>query len=457
MDCHPLAEMERGWWPKVHDEYLASRFSKGRSMLVRHGRFLLAGILVLGVVLRVAYILALPNVQAEPDEADYLTSAASLADQGSFESTVYYHVPPVVPLAFAGLFVFTGPSLLAARLLQAVLFGATGSLLFLLGTEVGGRRVGLLAAAAAAIYPYFIFFSAQVLTESIATTTISAMILAAVLAVKRESPLWAVAFGASIAVATLTRASVFYFVLAVPLVYLIAWGVRRARWLMATALTLGAFALVYLPWTFVNLHYFGSYFIQPTIGSGVLLYQTALRITMPDEAARRTFLRSEVLPKYYNPTGATHAERLRGDIYLRQEGERILRENRGALPRIAWRNFQRFWQFYPNAPAGAGRGRAHLFKLLGIGSYGILFPFFVVGAIRCLQQFRMLSVLYGFIAYFTIVHTMLYGQLRYRVPMDGLVLVLAVAGLVFVVDYLRERWFSSGLEEPGVVARGGLL
>lgn len=110
-------------------------------------RFLMAlmAVILVGVALRVGYVSSLPGERIEPDELDYVNSARGLIEDGSFDRTVYYHVPPVVPLLFAGLFTFTGPSYTAARLLQCLFFIATGIALYGLGKELAGRLGGLLA------------------------------------------------------------------------------------------------------------------------------------------------------------------------------------------------------------------------------------------------------------------------------------------------------------------------
>ncbi len=386
-------------------------------------------IFLLGVIIRVGYVLALPPTAIEPDEVDYVRSAAGLAAEGSFEQTVYYHVPPVVPVLFAGLFLLTGPSYLAARLLQCMLFVLLGWILYWLGVEVLDRRAGLLAVGFGAVYPYFIYFSGRALSETAATVAIAGCMLFAVRAVRSRTTVDVLGFGFSLAVASLTRAAVLYFVLAIPLVYAIGWGVRQWGWIRATMVTLTAFLVLYLPWVAVNYGYFGEFIPSPTIGGGVMLYQTALRITMPDEGERTAYLKDEILPRYYYPENASHHDRLEGDRFLQREGARIIGENPGAYLRVVWSNLKRFWQPYPHQSDDPSAARRYM--IVGLTSFGVLLPFFITGLVERLRAFRALSVLYGFMAYFTLVHVLLYGRLRYRVPMDSLFLVFAAAVFVW--------------------------
>ena len=77
--------------------------------------------------------------------------------------------------------------------------------------------------------------------------------------------------------------------------------------------------------------------------------------------------------------------------------------------------------------------------IVGLASFGVLLPFFITGLVHRLGAFGSLSVLYGFIVYFTLVHVLLYGKLRYRVPMDSLVLVFAAVGMVWLMTRLAPR------------------
>jgi len=414
-------------------------------------KLLLVMILLVGVILRVGYVLTLPGVPTDPDEHDYIQSALGILHEGSFAKTVYYHVPPVVPIVYAGLFALTGPNIVAIRVFQSLLFVVLGLIVFELGKETSGSLAGLLAASFAAVYPYFIFFSGQAMTETIATVVIAAALLFGARSVRTKRKRDVLAFGVLLAIATLTRAAVVYFVLAIPMGYLIAWGIRNMRWLLASLVAVVGFLVVYSPWVVVNYRYFGVVLPSPTIGGGVMLYQTALKTTIPDDAKRMEFLKREVFPKYYYPKGATYAALLAGDRYLSKQAVQIIKENPGAYARIALENLERFWQLYPHQSKDAAAAR--WYRLIGLTSFGILVPFFITGLVEKLFQFRRLSLLYGFMVYFTMVHSLLYGKLRYRVPMDTLYLVFAAAGMV----YWARRVFPRAIEDitghSGIVLR----
>lgn len=401
---------------------------------------ILALCVALGLIARLAFVSTMPSAAPVSDEVDYIESARDILANRSFDATVYYHVPPVVPILYAGLFLFAEPGLAAVRVFHCFLFLLLAPVAYLLGKEIGGRITGIACLAMVAAYPYFIYFTGYAVTETVATIVIPGTLLLAVYSARWFSGGFCLAFGASLAVASLTRAAALYFVLAIPLIYAIAWGLKGTAWIKATGLALAAFLALYSPWCFVNYLHFGEFVPTPTIGSGVMLYQTALRITMPDDAARWSYLKKEILPKYYYPPGANDRDRLEGDKYLAREGKRIIGENLNRYPSVLWKNFKRFWQFYPKYEAEGGRGKAVLYKALGLGTYGLLFPFMVAGALGCMNRFRQLSALYGFVVYFTLVHVIVYGKLRYRIPMDPLLLAFASFGAVWLCARVSPKW-----------------
>jgi len=399
--------------------------------------------LLAGFLLRVGFVMSLPNRPLDGDEPDYVNSAVDIVQHGSFDKAVYYHVPPLVPILYSGVVLFFGKSFLAPRVLNCFLFFLISLVAFKFGQELAGKLAGFLCLMIVAIYPYFIFFSGYAMTETAATLVIPLALYFGVKSAKSPVSLNALLFGVLLAVSALTRSASYLFILAVPLVFLIALGAKNIGWVKLTAIAVAGFMVLYLPWSFVNYRHFGKIIPSPTIGSGVMLYETALRITMPDPEKRFEYFKDEIKHKYYYPPGGSDKDRLAGDEYLSREGKRIILKNLDKYPSVVWTNFKRFWQFYPDAPeGGSSKRRGLLYEILGLGSYGVLFPFMIIGAVICFKRFRHLAVLYGFILYYTLVHSMLYGKLRYRLPLDPVLIAFAVAGITWLLKEYRPGWYK---------------
>ena len=130
-------------------------------------RWHLAGLAVVLVVATVVRVWQLDAVGFNSDEAVYAGQAASIT--GDPASLEYFPVFRAHPLLFHAtlslVFEAVGVSDLAARL-TAVAFGLANVLAaYLLGTELYGRRSGLVASLLVAVMPYHVIVSRQVLLD----------------------------------------------------------------------------------------------------------------------------------------------------------------------------------------------------------------------------------------------------------------------------------------------------
>ena len=165
---------------------------------------------------------------------------------------------PAYPVMLAGIYAATGyadrpggPYLLIYWI--QLLFGAGSiALTYLIGSELLGRRAGLLAALLIAAYPPTLQSAAKILTEPMTMLFFLGYVYVQLLAIRRESkPLWFVT-GALFAAAVLARPGLALIAL-VPLAYLLVTKRDWRRLLVQTALLAAGFALVVSPWFIRNV------------------------------------------------------------------------------------------------------------------------------------------------------------------------------------------------------------
>jgi 4-amino-4-deoxy-L-arabinose transferase-like glycosyltransferase len=207
------------------------------------------------------------------DAGSYLTLASEIAHIGDYSTghrpgsgaggsrgpTAYF--PPGFPYFLAAVDLITGhtarrgDAVHSARISQAVLGTGAVALVGLVGLELFGGAVALIALALATAYPVFVGLSGALVAENLLTV----LILAAVWAVLRArgSPhpyRWIAAAGVLTGLATLTHLN--GIVILAPLVFA-AWQARRG-WI-APVLVLAAAVLTITPWSVrnaVELHRF---------------------------------------------------------------------------------------------------------------------------------------------------------------------------------------------------------
>jgi 4-amino-4-deoxy-L-arabinose transferase-like glycosyltransferase len=209
-------------------------------------------------------------------EYDYL--ARSIADGHGYPRSGYLLQGgptairgPAYPYFLGAVYALSDDSLTAGRLVGAALGALAVYLLYLIARRIWGRRIGLTAAAMAAVFPPLVLLSRELLSESLFIVFELAALLC-VLNFRRSGGAWrwALAAGALCGLAALTRNTAFALLLAVPLG---VWTGTARPWLrsaslLAPALVIVAAMAVIAPWTVRNAVEFGR-FIPVTTSAGI--------------------------------------------------------------------------------------------------------------------------------------------------------------------------------------------
>lgn len=182
--------------------------------------------------------------------------------------------PPLWPALLALLSLFTAPTEGVGSFggtafdLHRIVGCGCGTvvvvLIGLLGRRLGGWRVGLVAAALAAVYPHFIVLDGALLSEPLYAVIIGATLLAAYAFTDRPTRGRALGLGVLVGLAALTRQEGLLFlpVLLLPL----AWRTGSSRLLLSGLAVLGV-ALVIVPWTVRNYSAFHRFVMIANSGA----------------------------------------------------------------------------------------------------------------------------------------------------------------------------------------------
>jgi 4-amino-4-deoxy-L-arabinose transferase-like glycosyltransferase len=289
---------------------------------------------------------------------------------------------------------FAGSSV-APILIDIVLSTATIYVLYRLALELFHSRVAaLLAAFAAALYPHFIFFALTGLTE---TVYVFLTVLAFLLLYRARYFWGSVALVASI----LVRPSLDF--LAPVLVVVFALVVHRAGW-RAAALKLGQYALIYLvliaPWWLHNEIKYDR-FVRLSLGDGIVMY-------LGNNPANKTG--GGVCNERYCDHDGTHpAWQIQDPI-----------EKNRAL-------FQAGVDYILAYDEGYRTPLIIAASLLSYAPVLLLAGVFVVR--RGVGDGRRLSPILLYVAFLTAVHLITIASVRYRLPLEPFLIVLAMAAL----------------------------
>jgi Dolichyl-phosphate-mannose-protein mannosyltransferase len=372
---------------------------------------LLLVVLAIGFGLRLAAAVLLPE-QNFPDAVLYREEARQLWQLHTYDD------PYRMPL-YQLLMALTGPgwgSLLCDVLLSTVTVWLVYELSLALFED---RQTALLAALATAVYPYFIFYAVVGLTETLFIT----LLLAAYLFWYRG---WFTAAAICAVLSILTRPT--FDLLAPLLVIYFALFIHRLSY-AETAKRIAGYALIYIalmtPWWIHNYQTYGT-FVRLHLGANLTLYGSNNPHNQSGGVSDVTQDFTE-FEKIADPIARDRAYRDAAIRYISEDPVRFIK--------LAELKFMRFWRPWPFA-------EDYRTPLYVLGSVISFLPVLMLAIIYFVffarERFTKIVPLAAFIGYLTLVHLVMVGSIRYRLPLEPFLIVFATAAFVQIVR--RMNW-----------------
>lgn len=385
-------------------------------------------IAVVAVLLRAGAGMVQPMVF--DDSRDYHVLAKRVLNGDSYEvNELQASRMPGYAVFLAGVYGTLGEKALAVTMTQAVLGGGIVALTFLLAQPMG-PRIALVAAALAAVDPLSIGFSAAVLTETLYTLLLMGGLVVAMWLLKGGGYRGWVVLGLVWAVGVYVRASALWCIVPVGawVVFMTFGGERKVlvKQVVGVVIAMGVMMLMLSPWMTRNVRLFGEgwKFYQLTTLEGISLYESVYK-----DATGGPRQDKIVLPEEMRAMGEAERDR----EWRRRAWEEIKAEP-GRVAGLAVVKIGRTWSPWLNAEGFRQ-------PLLRIGMAAFYVPLFLL-AVMALWKVRMPLALVGLIlapiVYFTAVHAVFLGSVRYRVPLMPLVCILAAVSAVWLTDKLRQ-------------------
>lgn len=401
---------------------------------------MLVGILLLAFAMRLIWGQTRPVSDAAidtlPDQRDYLSLAQSVArGEGlafldkRFGDVVKAFRTPGYPLFVAAFHA----NVRTVRAVQAALDTSTVLAVYVLAQLLipndRRRAIGLIAAAIVAVNPFLVYFSALLLSETVFTAMLCWGLVLLVHGRGGRSSSWRLTFawlvgGILLSLSVLVRPS------GVGLPVLLGWAAlwpnRRGaeayqkpgpgRWPMPPGATMVALILVtLLPWAWRNFRELGAWVWLDT-NSGFTLYDGY----NPDAtgASDQSFVSREPVLQTVGEIGRSE--------YLRNKALTWAREHPGRCMELAVAKLGRTWSPV-TLSSEFGQTKYRVIAL----AYSLPLDVLVVLGLVTANVPRSAKILLLSPAlYFSIVHAATIGSLRYRIPAEPPMAVLAAAFLV---------------------------
>jgi 4-amino-4-deoxy-L-arabinose transferase-like glycosyltransferase len=369
------------------------------------GSKILLIIFLAGLLLRLGWALHQPNdtasLQALPDQVEYLSLGQNLLLHHTlffydhrFDQVVYAYRMPGYPIFIA----LCGGSPMVVRWIQAIIDASNIFAAYLLARTFLSRKNSLAAAALIAINPFLIYFSGLILSETLCT----AMILwSIVLCLSKKN----IAGPILIALSVLVRPSGLLLALLLPLVA----GAKRIH----IAIGLLTLILMLSLWAWRNQTILGKW-IWLTTNDGITQYDGF----NPNATGASNQQFAQHIPYLQQ------IDEVDRNAYLSTQAHEYMRTHPARIFSLAIAKLAR--TFSP-VPLSEQFSRPMYLAIAAVYSLPVFF-LALIGLLRGPGGSRMKLLLLTVPIYFALIHAFSVGSLRYRLPAEPFLAILAIAG-----------------------------
>ncbi len=358
-------------------------------------------------------------------------------------------------LYLAGVYALFGPNPLAARLIQAVIVGGLHAwLAWRIGRRLFGETVGLVAAGLSGIYLYFVYYAGALMTEPFYFVGILWTLDAALRLVRPGRRWWSwLELGLAIGVTGLLRQS---FLLFVPFLFLWLFveGARSSPHGASTSRnqpeqpvesvqsaayirTLGGLILTTLvvvamiaPWTVRNYRVFGTFTpLNTNAGYAFFwgnhpIYGTHFVGILPADGPSY----QDLIPDELRPLNEAQLDKA-----LLKRGVGFVTEEPVRYALLSLSRTREYFKFWPSPQSGL------ISNVARVASFGLMLPFMVYG-LYVAFRYRWpaadhaaragMVLLLLFAGVYSAIHLLTWALIRYRLPVDAVLLIFAAVGVV---------------------------
>ena len=343
--------------------------------------------------------------------------------------------PPLFSLVLAGFWKL-GVHTYTAQKLVVCFFGAsTVAFAGLAGREAGGERVGLLAAALAAVCPFLWVADGTLLAESLYAAFMAAALWLALRFLRTRSPADAAWLGLAVGLGALSRGEA---LLLVPLLLLpLAWTGRSWK---AGVVMLAGFTLAVAPWTARNFARFDEPVLISTNSNSVFAGANCDRVYHGDLIGLWSF-------SCYGPV--KRGDESQEALEYRKQGLDYARDHAGRVPLIATIRLARVWELYrplQQVQYEFLEGRSRWASRAGLVLYYPTLLLAIGGALVLRRRRFPVWPFLAFAAMVSVVAVTVYGITRFRIAAEPALIVLAAVSVDFALRRRAERRSGQGEE-----------
>jgi 4-amino-4-deoxy-L-arabinose transferase-like glycosyltransferase len=382
------------------------------------------GVFCVALVLRVTFVVI--QLKLHPfnlsfdagDSGGYREIANSLLNGGHYRlnghPTAYR--TPGYPLFLAGLFELSRGTMFVA-LCQAILGSATCAVLASASNHLAGRRAAWMAGIISACYPEFVFWTGYVTTETLYVLVIALSLLSLARLIEEPTRSRGLVVGVVLGAAVLVRP------IALELAGVLAiYGIARPRWRVAAATAVATTALLLAPWVIRN---------ELVMHTPVITTETGETLYQGDSSGTDAGAGGYLSVTEYKPLHLRGLSEVQQSDHYQSAAVHWILHHPGRvvslMPHKLWNMWRPTYSHPSTMEALVTYATNPLLVLLGIT--GLVLE----------RRTRFGLLLIAFVGYHLVFHALVFGIIRFRLPVEAGLVIAAGATVSYLIDRFGRR------------------
>lgn len=359
-----------------------------------------------------------------------------------YSDAAIYHIPsaympPGYPFFLTCITFFTGDNNSApyfVEIIQALLAAITSVLLYKIVAIKFNAKIAFFSALLFCFYPILVFSASQITAVTLYLFFNILTVFSLIKGEQTEHTCWYYTAGLAFGLLILSRGQVLLYF---PFIAVWIFAVSKKKRFKKAIVFIGITVLVLAPWGIRNFYQFGK-LTSLTLSGGISLWQgqnenatgTRSEYTNPSVEISDN-LRNQIIS--LKPT--KDYEFILDKIYFK-EALSFMKRYPLSVIRLSFKKLTFYWGYYWGINCIYPGAKSPLYWL----PWFLILPFFVIGIIISLKDFKRLSIFYIYFSLSTLIVMVFFVIPRYRLFILPLIFPFAFNGLSNIIYKLRA-WF----------------
>jgi 4-amino-4-deoxy-L-arabinose transferase-like glycosyltransferase len=362
-----------------------------------------------------------------PDEGRFIRESIEIVDNGRFYfNESYAWEMPLTAVIYSFFYAVSDDlsnMIYAIRIFQSLLLIFQALLAYRLTKLIFKDEIsGKIALLIYLFYPFFIFYQGLLLSETIFITLVVCAFYFFYRWIfdENSSIQFLIISHIFFVMALYTKGVISFFPIFLVTVTVLSMK-NKSMFFKIKSIVFSVFLFVILmsPWWLRNYNIFNQ-FVPFTTSSTFVLYSGNNPMNISGGGIGGVDLKDiEGIEKL------TEIEKMK--LY-KKEALNFIKDNPNVFLKNMYTKFLRFWRLYPYAKEFTSKK----YIILSLMSYGVVLFFALIGLVKFFDKFIILLPIYLWISYMTFVHMVYISSIRYRLPIEPFLIIIASATLALL-------------------------